>query len=71
METSMVVMILLLVVLAVALGLFAHWRLGQLRLDDVSRAFWGFTILLFPVTGPIASFLALARTPRIRPSSAE
>ncbi len=63
MDFPTVLIISLAVLVALILGLLAHWRLRHMQLDDVARAFWGFTILLFPITGPIASFLALVRSP--------
>ena len=63
MDSPAVLIISLVVFVAVILGLLAHWRLRHIQLDDVARAVWGFTILLFPITGPIASFLVLVRRP--------
>ena len=63
MDFPTVLIISLAVLVALILGFLAHWRLRHMQLDDVARAFWGFTILLFPITGPIASFLALVRSP--------
>ncbi len=63
MDSPAVLIISLAVLVAVILTLIAQWRLRHIMLDDVARAFWGFTILLFPITGPIASFLVLVRSP--------
>ncbi len=63
MDSPAVLIISLAVLVAVILTLIAQWRLRHMMLDDVARAFWGFTILLFPITGPIASFLVLVRSP--------
>ena len=64
MDSPAVLIISLAVLVVVILALIAQWRLRQIMLDDMARAFWGFTILLFPIMGPIASFLALIPSPK-------
>ena len=64
MDSPTVLIISLAVLVVLVLAILAHWRLRHIQLDDVARAFWGFTILLFPITGPIASFLVLERNPK-------
>ncbi len=66
MDSPAVLIISLAVLVVVTLALIAQWRLRHIMLDDVARAFWVFTILLFPITGPIASFLVLVRSPERR-----
>ncbi len=64
MDSPAVLIISLAVLVVVTLALIAQWRLRHIMLDDVARAFWVFTILLFPITGPIASFLVLIPNPK-------
>ena len=66
MDSPVVLIISLAVLAAVILALIAQWRLRHIMLDDMARAFWVFTILLFPITGPIASFLVLIPSPKHR-----
>ncbi len=51
MESRTVLLIWFCVLVAVVLGLTAHWRLRHIQMHDVAKALWGFTILLFPITG--------------------